>query len=249
MKKQSNYWKKRVLAAEINANARGTTLLQEIERIYVVSYNEVVREIERLAANANISTATEVWQYERLVDLERRLALNIEAMSTRMAISTEKALSSIYMGAAADFADMFGNEFIAPNEFQVKAVVNEVYYDSNYSERIWKHNSQLGGRIKTDIERLVATGENPQKIAATLQKDYNVAFSDAERLIRTEASRVYAQATEDSYKRYGIEENEFLAEPGACSVCKALDKKKFKVGEGPKNPQHPRCRCVYLPVI
>lgn len=245
------YWEKRILAAEEQATARGVELIHELQALYVKSYQQIIHEVEKLAATATLdgAGATEVWQYERAVELEKILAKNIELMSAEMTSKTADTLTTVYTTTQESMAQIFGKEFVSPNEFQVKAVLNEVYYGNNYSGRIWKHNAALGGRIKSDMERMIVTGQNPQSIAKKLQLDYNVAYNNAERLIRTEASRIYAQATEDSYKQYGIKENEFLAEPGACKVCSGHDKKTYQVGNGPTLPVHPRCRCVYLPVI
>lgn len=63
----------------------------------------------------------------------------------------------------------------------------------------------------------------------------------------TELSRVQAEAQKQSYIRNGFDEYEFIAEPTACPICRALDGKHFKVskmmpGEN-AHPMHPRCRC------
>ncbi|HET7036160.1 MAG TPA: hypothetical protein VFI42_10810 [Thermomicrobiaceae bacterium] len=35
----------------------------------------------------------------------------------------------------------------------------------------------------------------------------------------------------------------WVAQPGACVVCRALDGTLFRANEGPRPPLHPHCRC------
>ena len=166
-----------------------------------------------------------------------------------MVAGTERTLSKAYVSTLEGAAKDFGIDFIKPNEFQVKAVVNQVYKGSNYSERIWNNNKALGGRIQADMERMIVQGRSPQTISKQLQRDFNVGHSNSDRLIRTEASRVYNEARTESYKQYGIDKVEFLAEHDACSVCESYDGKVYGLEQGPEIPVHPNCRCAYAPVV
>lgn len=253
MKRSSAYWKRRTLQSEQQASALGFHLSKEYEKAYVRSYNRILREIERLATKGSVSvnnlTRTEIYDYGRLVNLKEIIEKEFTDLTTTMVAGTERTLSKAYVSTLEGAAKDFGIDFIKPNEFQVKAVVNQVYKGSNYSERIWNNNKALGGRIQADMERMIIQGRSPQTISKQLQRDFNVGHSNSDRLIRTEASRVYNEARTESYKRYGIDKVEFLAEPGACSVCAEHGGKVYKLGQGPEIPLHPRCKCAYAPII
>lgn len=253
MKKTSNYWKKRTLQSEKRAAAVGFQLSKEYEKMYVRSYNRILREIERLATKGGASvdslTQTEIYEYGRLISLKEIIETEFTSLTTKMVEGTETALGTVYETTLSGAAKDFGLTFIKPNEFQVKAVVNQVYKGSNYSERIWNNNKALGGRIQADMERMIIQGRSPQTISKQLQRDFNVGYSNSNRLIRTEASRVYNEARTESYKRYGVEEVEFLAEADACSSCSQHNGKVYKLEQGPELPKHPNCRCAYAPVI
>ena len=82
---------------------------------------------------------------------------------------------------------------------------------------------------------------------AKIKKEFGVSASEAKRLAVTEGARVATEAQRQSYKSNGYDEYEFIAEPTACDICKALNGKVFKVkdmepGENAA-PMHPHCHC------
>lgn len=253
MKKRSSYWKRRTLLAERRANALGRNLNKEYEKMYVRSYNRINREIERLAAKATVSTdaltQSELYDYGRMINLREIIEDEFTGITIAMQTKAEATLAGVYKATMVGAAKDFGMEFIMPNEFQIKAVVNEVYKGSNYSERIWTNNNALASRVQVDMERMVMQGRSPQTISKQLQRDFNVGYSNADRLVRTESSRVYNAAREASYKEFGIEKVEFLAEGDACDICTQHGGKTFNMGSEPEIPVHPNCRCAYAPIV
>ena len=73
--------------------------------------------------------------------------------------------------------------------------------------------------------------------------------------MRTESSRIQGEIAISNYKKEGITEYEWVAEPSACDICAPLDGKRFKVkgadvgnDKHPLFPMHPNCRCAIVPV-
>lgn len=73
--------------------------------------------------------------------------------------------------------------------------------------------------------------------------------------MRTESSRIQGEIAISKYKKEGITEYEWVAEPSACDICAPLDGKRFKVKgadignpDHPLFPMHPNCRCAIVPV-
>lgn len=79
----------------------------------------------------------------------------------------------------------------------------------------------------------------------------------ADMIAITETSRAQGQATMDTYIANGIEEYDWMAEDDACDKplgnnCKENEAEgPYEVSPlpDPRIPQHPNCRCTYLPVI
>ena len=122
---------------------------------------------------------------------------------------------------------------------------------NTFSDNIWLYKDEL---VK-DIEKLLISnftkGDNPRVMARQLKDKFNVFGYQAERLARTESSRIQSEVQEQSYTDNGIDEYEWIAEPSACKACSALDGKIFKVKDakiGINMPAiHPNDRCSTSP--
>lgn len=138
---------------------------------------------------------------------------------------------------------------ILKNEKYAHAIVNASFKNATYSDRIWMYQ----GMLKAELEGLLASGlirgQNPKKLAKHLEKRFGVSAYNAQRLMTTELARVQTEAQKQSFVRNGFDEYEYVAcsNSDACSVCRALDGKHFKVddmmpGENAP-PMHPGCHC------
>ena len=122
---------------------------------------------------------------------------------------------------------------------------------TTFSDNIWLYKDEL---VK-DIEKLLISnftkGENPRVMARQLKDKFNVFGYQAERLARTESSRIQTEVQKQSFEDNGIDEYELIAEPSACSLCSELDGEVFEVrhmviGKN-ASPLHPNCKCSTAP--
>ena len=122
---------------------------------------------------------------------------------------------------------------------------------TTFSDNIWKYKDEL----VEDIEKLLISnftkGDNPRVMARQLKDKFNVFGYQAERLARTESSRIQAEVQKQSYTDNGIDEYEWIAEPSACKACLALDGQIFRVEDAKiginMQPIHPNDRCSTSP--
>ena len=127
------------------------------------------------------------------------------------------------------------------------AIVNSSFHNATFSDRIWMYQDMLKNELNSLLQTGLIQGQNPRRLATHLRKRFGVSQSNAERLMITELARVQTEAQKQSFERNGFEEYTFLALGNACSKCKKLDEKHFKVkdmmpGENAP-PMHPYCRC------
>lgn len=136
---------------------------------------------------------------------------------------------------------------IQNNAKMAHSIVNASFHNARYSDRIWMYQDMLKAELSKLLQTGLIQGKNPRTLARHLTKLFGVSRENAERLMITELSRVQAEAQKQSYIRNGFDEYEFIAEPTACPICRALDGKHFKVskmmpGEN-AHPMHPNCHC------
>ena len=150
-----------------------------------------------------------------------------------------------YYQIKTDFAKL-------PSEAINKAVTQS-WHGKNFSERIWGHRQDLEEDLRKTISKAITKGHSIDRTARSMEKDMQVAFSDAKRLVRTESNYVHNQATKESYERAGIEQYEFLAtlDFKTSKACQDLDGKVFNLKDAKVGanypPIHPNCRSVAVP--
>ncbi|WP_333678390.1 minor capsid protein [Muricomes intestini] len=133
------------------------------------------------------------------------------------------------------------------NEKAAHSIVNASYQNAKFSDRIWMYQDMLKAELSSQLKIGLIQGRNPRELARHISKVFGVSRNNAERLMQTELARVQTEAQKQSYERNGYDQYEFIAEPTACPICRALDGKIFDVkkmlpGEN-ASPIHPRCRC------
>jgi|Deesub1362B_J571_1020462.scaffolds.fasta_scaffold00781_2 SPP1 gp7 family putative phage head morphogenesis protein len=96
-------------------------------------------------------------------------------------------------------------------------------------------------------------GESVRELTKRVQEVTGDAKWKAERIARTEATRVFNTAAMDRYKRAGVRYYKYLAamDQRTCPRCARNYGKIFKIDDpnAPRPPCHPNCRCCLSPVV
>lgn len=247
----SNYWKERMLLNEALTQQEAETVIIKVQMAYIRAYQRTMVEINELLLMAQEEglKGTNKWRLVKLVNVRKSIEEELGLVSDETQELATAMLEERYVKTREIGAQGFTTSFDKPSTKQVKAVVQQKFHGDNYANRIWKNNQAIALRIGNDLEKMILDGKSPGEITKAIQEDFNVAYYQADRLVRTEASRVFAQANQDTYEEFGITRQEYVAENDSCADCKALDGKVYKVGEGPQLPVHPNCRCVYIPIV
>lgn len=160
-------------------------------------------------------------------------------------------LKKVYNNSRVEIDSALGRTFDTTNEYQLQGLLNREFMGMKYSDRIYRNNGAVAQRITTDLSRLLFQDASPTDIKLALAKDFNLSYTQADRLFRTEASRFFNDAAKDSYKAAGIVKVEWLTEQDdrTCEICGPRNGLVYAMGMEPIVPAHPSCRCTYLPVI
>lgn len=115
---------------------------------------------------------------------------------------------------------------------------------------MWNNTELLANRIKRLVDEALILGRQPQILVNQLQKEFGVSYSYANRLIRTELSHTFNQASMVAYKAAGLMRVEVLVgkDERLCEVCAAAEG-TYYIGSEPMLPAHPHCRCCYSPIV
>ena len=146
-------------------------------------------------------------------------------------------------------AGILGNSVGNPTD-RLKGVVNADFYGANFSERIWSRNghyASLRKELFKSLNNLSVDMMGYRKERNRLMKIFNTSKYESMRLIRTEHQRVNMKVQHEMAVANDFTHYTYVAEASACSICKALAGKTFKIEDyeaGVTAPlMHPNCAC------
>lgn len=226
-----------------------------IRRMYSRAYKNIEEDIKKLYNELNENgslTTTELYQYDRYQALLESIKIEIGVIKNTLTKHMTEVLSNAYKDAFGMSEEMLGADspWGIQNQKMLESMLKTKWAGSNYSQRIWKNTNAIAKRIESDVATALTQGKNPRMLAKQIQKDFNVAFYAADRLVRTELARAQNQGQLDSYKNQGIKRVKWSAanDDRTCGICKKYDEKIFEIDKCPII-LHPNCRCTPLPVV
>lgn len=135
----------------------------------------------------------------------------------------------------------------------VESMINNIWCadGKHWSSRVWENTSRLQETLNQNLIDCLVTGRNPDYLKGLLMDSFNVSYSRADMLVRTEMAHIQTQAAEQRYTDAGVELVQVWADydERRCEVCGNLHEKVFRLGEKLPIPAHPNCRCCIIPVI
>lgn len=235
-----------------------TEAKKRIGKIDIERYEELAKQYVKdrefsKEANEAMRIYNSTMRINRMEMLKAQMGLHIVAGTDEIAkhyekIATDRAYQELERQAGI-LGDTLTDTYTAKT---AKEIVNATFYNATFSERIWSHQDRLRSALSIELQRGFIAGVSSRKMADNLMKQFDVSRYDAERLVRTELSRIQTDVAMRSYLENGFEQYEYLAvNPNACPICKELNGNKYYIrdmvaGENAP-PMHPNCHCSTAP--
>lgn len=203
-------------------------------------------------ANEQLRLYNLAMKVNRLELLKANIGLELTAGSDELVSFTKEKLEGAALEQIQRNAGILGDT-IVDNSKTAKTIANSSFKNATFSERIWSQQDLLKNDLYGILSTALIQGRNPREFIPKVRKSFDVTRYQAERLLRTELTRVRIQAQAESYEANGIDEYEYVAcgLRDVCPLCKELDKQIFKlkdmeIGENAP-PRHPNCHCALAP--
>lgn len=197
-------------------------------------------------ANEQMRLYNLAMKVNRLELLKANIGLELTAGSDELVSFTKEKLEGAALEQIQRNAGILGDT-IVDNAKTAKTIANSSFKNATFSERIWSQQDLLKNDLYGILSTALIQGRNPREFIPKVRKSFDVTRYQAERLLRTELTRVRIQAQAESYEANGIDEYEYVAcgLRDVCPICKVLDKQIFKlkdmeIGENAP-PMHPNC--------
>jgi len=135
--------------------------------------------------------------------------------------------------------------------FAIEFLSGFQYSAYDFQSSVFKSSIRLGNKLNKVLEEGLSKGWGIPQYTKALQAAVAFTNYEANRIARTEVSRVSNEGAKRSFKDYGVQKVEWLAtlEKRTCSRCAALHGKKYRLGDEPSLPLHPHCRCTLVPLL
>ena len=247
-KNKLSYWARRVIEDEKAAEKLAEDASERIKQLYLTQYKKTALQMERLYAQVEggkTPNRTTLWDYSRWREMEKSLSSFTKGGSViereRITDCLDKVFEQVIGAPVTDFK---GTGFVA--KIDPKTVINTAWSGENYSNRIWKNRTALADRVRISMEDMVAGNKRLDEVRREIMHEFDVAYYQADRLVRTESSYVFNRTTIERYKRLGVERVEWITqETGYCKTCHERDGMIYPIASVPTIPAHPNCNCTY----
>lgn len=238
---------------------------QRVQRAYLYHFKDLEQAVRDAVSGR--ATAAEVMPKVQavLAEASRWVAEHLEdELTTLLAADYEKVtmiLAEHWPGGLQRVAEAKGIDSKIPNVLykpmrrkDAEAIVFGKVKGKNWKARIDKISPTRAKKVRATIAHGISKGQGMAPIARSVRKQMKMAGYEASRLVRTEVQRVTTSAAEAAYQANKdiIKALLYTAtfDTRTCEVCGDLDGTEWNIEDNTKPvvPQHPNCRCLYLPV-
>lgn len=216
---------------------------------FVATYEKLLNDLahERAPVPADLYKMDKYWTMQGALRAQlQKLGEKEIAMLTR---NFERNFFEVYYGLNIEGKQAFNT--IDKNI--VKQMINNIWCadGKSWSQRIWGNTEKLAETLNEELIKNLVAGKKTSDLKKKLQERFNVSFSNADMIARTELAHIQTQAAKKRYEDYGVQEVEIWADEDErrCKVCGKLHQKRYPIGAAVPIPAHPRCRCCIVPVI
>jgi SPP1 gp7 family putative phage head morphogenesis protein len=256
-----NYWQDREADAMAKITERSVADTEKLlAKSYRNSAKKVVEEFEatynkllETLADGKEATPADLYKLEKYWQMSAKLNEELRALGE----AQERILTDKFLD---EFAEIYGTISFNPDrafstidrDGMLKAI-NSIWCadGKTWSNRVWNNIEKLTETLQEELIHCVITGKDTRQLKKLLQERFNVSFSAADSIVRTEMAHIQITAAKQRYMDYGIDKVQIWADKDErrCDVCGKLHEKIYPVGAHMPIPAHPRCRCTIIPYV
>lgn len=260
-----NYWAKRqerIQTAIADKTIEETE--KQLKKYYAQAMKSIISDFERVYDKIQLAvedgrepTPADSYKLSQYWQMQGQLRKELQKLGDKenalLSKKFEEEWNDIYKATALPSDKAFSTI----SKQGAKQMINSVWLadGKTFSQRVWGNIDKLTETLNDKLIECVVSGKKPTELKRMLMERFNVSYSQANTLVRTETANIQTEAAAQRYKDYGIEKYEFLGrkEHDIGCKCKELNGKVFLLSEKKAGvnapPMHPNCRCCIIPVV
>jgi SPP1 gp7 family putative phage head morphogenesis protein len=255
------YWQDRMQEAQNRISSKSVKQIEkQLIKYYKATAKEVMAEFEdtymhlqNTIAKDKEPTPADLYKLQKYWEMQGQLKKHLQELG-------DKEIELLSRQFETNFFEVYYSLDLGDNAIfntldtaTVKQMINQIWVadGKSWSERIWEDTNKLAATLNEELIYTVASGKTTGDLKHLLQDRFNVSYSRADALVRTELAHIQTQAAQQRYVDAGVKEMMVWADydERRCEVCGKLHKQTFPIGAKAPIPAHPRCRCCIVPVI
>ena len=257
----ANYWAERQAKAQQILTQRNIAATnKQIKSYYFRSMTKIIGQFEATYNKVILSivdgrepTPADLYKLDKYWELQGQLRNELEKLGNRQATLMSKRFMNQWRDIYEAFAMKDSTNFGDIDNGMIEQMINQIWCadGKSWSSRIWKNTELLQETLNEHLIDCLLTGKSPSDLKKILQNDFNVSYTRADSIVRTEMAHIQTQAAQKRYEDYGIGLVEIWVDEDerTCPVCSKLEGKKLPITAAMPIPAHPRCRCCIVPVV
>lgn len=274
MEKKNNvneYWAKRQAKTQDRLTQKNIVQTEkQLAKYYASTMEKIVGEFvktyEKIFNNTiegKEITPADLYKLDKYWQMQTQLEAELQKLGQKQSVLFLKKFQEQYKEVYESLKIMGidSTSFFNPLDKQnIEQMIQQIWCADNksWSDRIWVNMGKLKQTLNEELVACVVAGKSPRELKQMLQHRFNVSYSQANTIVRTEMAHIQTQAAQQRYKDYGLQYYEILGnDDDTChnhSVdCHKMDGKRFLLNAMQSGvnapPFHPNCRCCIVPVV
>ena len=261
MKSNTEYWADRMTEAQAKLTNKNIKLVnKQLRKYFSVAMRHVIDGFEatydKLLATKEAGeqpTPADLYKLDKYWQMQGQLKHELQKLNDKQVRAMSKAFNEQFFDIYYSIAIQGKEAFTTINKEGAWHLINSIWCADglDFSQRIWNNTELLIETLNEELVACVITGKKTSELKKVLQERFNVSYSSADRIARTEMSHIQNAAAKQRYEDYGIQQMQVWADKDErrCDVCGKLHKKKYPIGAQIPVPVHPNCRCSIIPVV
>lgn len=256
-----NYWAERLATAQSNLTEKSVRKVErQLAKYYEQTAKNIIGQFEKTYLKVMVGnyegvkpTPADLYKLDSYWKMLAECKAELEKFGNKQQRLLGKSFINQYQQIYEVISLPTDLSFGKIDKSALEQIINQIWCSDgeSWSSRIWKNIERLQDTLTEGLLDCLVAGKSPNALKHELQKRFNVSFSNADMIVRTEMSHLQTQAAQKRYQDSGIEWVEVLADKDErrCKVCGKLHQQRFPVNGQMPVPAHPRCRCCVIPVV
>lgn len=257
----ANYWEDRISKSQAKITEKSRKQIDaQIRKYYKNSAKKVMLDFEATynkilesMQDGKKPTPADLYKLDKYWQLQAQLRKELEKLGERQISALTKEFQINFFDIYYSYSKDSAQAFSTLDTEAVNQIINSIWCadGKSWSSRIWDNTSKLAEELGEQLIHCVASGKTTGDLKKLLQERFNVSYSQADALVRTELAHIQTQAAQKRYEDYGIQYVQVWADKDErqCDVCGKLHQKRYPIGAQMPIPAHPRCRCAIVPIV